>query len=284
MQAEAAGADWRSFDGVRRAIGAVAHPAAIGSLSGMIAGAVAGGGGGRLAMRITGIMATDAEQGTLTDADQMVGNVTFDGSIELMVFGGMLFGILGGLFYAAMRRWLADAGPWRGLAFGATILFAGGWVLIDSGNADFPFLGSATVNILMFASIFVLFGALVSPVFEWMRGILGPPAVSIGGVVSLGLHAFGVFLAAMMAGAAGSGFGEGEARGAFIAVASVWLLLVMPIGAWWVAHEAGSFERLSDLRSNVRARSTALVLLAVPIIVGLAITLYNVVDIYDQAG
>jgi len=88
----------------------------------------------------------------------------------------------------------------------------------------------------------------------------------------------------MIVGAAGSGFGEEGARGPFIAVASIWLLIVVPIGGWLIARNARGFERLSDLRDDTRAQTTALLLLAVPAFVGLAITAYNIVDIYEQAG
>jgi len=121
-------------------------------------GALVGGVGSRIAMRISAIMATEAEQGTLTDADQVVGDMTLGRTLVLIVFGGLLTGMAGGLMYSGARRWLADARQLRGLAFGALLLVSTGWSVIERDNPDFAALGSVTANVTMFAIIFLAFG------------------------------------------------------------------------------------------------------------------------------
>ena len=54
-----------------------------------------------------------------------------------MISGGILFGAGGGLFYAAVRHWLADLGRWRRLAFGVLLLAILGNAVVDGANEDF---------------------------------------------------------------------------------------------------------------------------------------------------
>src|SRR3989337_1386982 len=94
---------------------------AVGTLSGFVAGLIAGGVGSRIAMRIVAITAGDADQGAITDAEATVGEITAGGTIFLIFLSGMA-GALGGLLYPAVRRWLADAGRGRGLGVSALLL------------------------------------------------------------------------------------------------------------------------------------------------------------------
>ena len=82
----------------------------IGVLAGMAAGMVVGGGGARAAMRVAAVMAGPTKQGFHTENGNPVGHITAGGTVELLVQGA-LFGILGGLVFAAVKAWL----PWSGL-------------------------------------------------------------------------------------------------------------------------------------------------------------------------
>src|SRR3989337_1760589 len=94
---------------------------AVGTLSGFVAGLIAGGVGSRIAMRIVAITAGDADQGAITDFEATVGVISADGTVFLTFLGGMA-GALGGLLYLAVRRWLADAGRGGGLGVRALLL------------------------------------------------------------------------------------------------------------------------------------------------------------------
>ena len=130
-----------------------------GNLAGLIAGLVAGGVGSRLAMRILALTSPDA-QGAITEAGEVVGEITLGGTLFLLVAGAAL-GMAGGLAYVALRRWLPSRGV--GLVFGLLMLAVSGRLLVDPDNIDFAILDPAWLGITMFAALPVLYGLLIVP-------------------------------------------------------------------------------------------------------------------------
>jgi len=259
----------------------VIRQATAGVFAGAIAGGLAGGLGGRLAMRVTGLMATDAEQGTLTEADQTVGDVTFGGTLELVIFGGLLVGLVGGLLYAATWRWFGGAGGWRGLLFGAYLLAALGWTVIEGDNFDFATLGSVLVNIAMFAAIFVLFGVLVAPLFSWLAAALPSPGLSVGGIASLPVYALGLLFTVMGLGLILQAFGEDGREAPFYAIIPMFLIVGALLVTWMARREGQPFARLSDLRGNTRM--LAMGVLAIPLTAGLALGTQSLAQMLGEA-
>lgn len=141
-------------------------------LSGIPAGLVAGGAGTRLAMRIVALTAASADQGKLTEAEAVVGEITFGGTLFLLIAGSFA-GIAGAVLYAALRPWLRRAGIWRGLLFGLFLAATPGFGLINGAGDDFARFGYPALNIAMFGSLFVLFGLLVAPLFDTVYAWLG---------------------------------------------------------------------------------------------------------------
>ncbi|HEY8171963.1 MAG TPA: hypothetical protein VIH21_02660 [Dehalococcoidia bacterium] len=271
------------FTAMRLRLGAFVQDVTAGALAGGIAGGIAGGLGGRLAMRIVALMATNAEQGTLTDADEAVGEISLDGTLALIVFGGVLVGILGGLLYVAAARWVADAGGWRGLLFGVGLLVALGWTVIEGDNFDFATLGSVILNVIMFSAIFVLFGVLVAPLYTWIRGALGGPSLSVRFALSMPAYAFGMLLAFMIALITASAFGEDGREAPMYALLPGYLLVVTTVTAAVLARRAGKFDRLSDLRHDSGAFRTALAVIAVPLAVGVVMDAQSLLEIFGEA-
>ncbi len=91
----------------------------------------------------------------------MVGEITGEGTIGLLIFGGLLPGALGGLVYITMRKWIPGQGLLKGLAFGTLLLMTFGSLVINSDNVDFFKFGNPSINVLMFALLFPMFGILV---------------------------------------------------------------------------------------------------------------------------
>jgi len=259
----------------------VVRQATAGVFAGAIAGGIAGGLGGRLAMRVTGLMATDAEQGTLTEAEQTVGEITFGGTLELVIFGGVLVGLIGGLLYAATSRWFAGAGGWRGLLFGAYLLGALGWTVIEGDNFDFATLGSVLVNVSMFAAIFVLFGVLVAPLHSWISGSLPAPGLSVGGIASLPLYGLGLLFIMMGLGLILSAFGEDGREAPFYAIIPMFLIVGALLVIWMGRRNGQRFERLSDLQGN--ARMFAVSVVAIPMLAGLALGAQSLAQMLGEA-
>jgi len=134
--------------------------------SGLMAGVLVGGLGSRVFMRIAGATGRDSAQGATTEAGFTVGEITVDGSVQLLFFVGIFTGILGALLYAVFRPWLAWAGRLRGLVFGA-VLFAIGSASSDAmnpDNFDFRILGNGLLDVLLIGAIFLGFGVVIEEI------------------------------------------------------------------------------------------------------------------------
>lgn len=149
----------------------------VGMLAGMFAGIVAGGIGGRIVMRISAMMylRENPNASAITESSgRQVGTFTLGGTLELLIQGAFM-GFAGGLAYIVVKRWLPASIRLRGITFGLILLVILGTMVIDSNNDDFQRFGPPALNVAMFASIFILFGALVAPaasrIEDWLTTI-----------------------------------------------------------------------------------------------------------------
>lgn len=143
----------------------------IASLAGLISGFVVAGVLGRLAMRVAGFTSRPDLIGVETANGNRVGEITFAGTISLAVFIGIGFGAVGAVLYAAAEPWLRQR-RWKGPIFGGALLLALGVAVIEPGNFDFVRFGSAPLNVLMFALLFVAFGASIAYLYDVIRRIV----------------------------------------------------------------------------------------------------------------
>ena len=77
----------------------------IGLVSGVIAGLLAGGVGSRIAMRISAVAGGDSISGLVTENGNIVGDITLEGTMFLLVLGAIA-GTVGGFAYVVVHRWL----------------------------------------------------------------------------------------------------------------------------------------------------------------------------------
>jgi hypothetical protein len=131
--------------------------------SGVGAGILAAGAGGRLVMRLLAVTAGADAQGRVTEAGEVVGRISVDGTLGFVVFTGLFFGLATGTLYLLLRRWL-PAGRAGGLAYGALLLVVAGTRLdpLRPGNPDFDLVGPGWVSVLAFTALAVFDGALVA--------------------------------------------------------------------------------------------------------------------------
>src|SRR5215213_9377364 len=136
---------------------------AVALLSGAAAGILAAGAGGRLVMRLLAVTAGADAQGQVTEAQEIVGRITVDGTIGFVVFTGLFFGPVSGAAYLVLRRWL-PGGRAGGLAFGALLLVIAGTRLepLRRSNPDFDLVGPGWVSVVAFTVLVVFHGALVA--------------------------------------------------------------------------------------------------------------------------
>src|SRR5215216_4373403 len=121
------------------------------------------GAGGRLVMRLLAVTAGVDAQGQVTEAQEIVGRITVDGTIGFVVFTGLFFGPVSGAAYLVLRRWL-PGGRAGGLAFGALLLVIAGTRLepLRRSNPDFDLVGPGWVSVVAFTVLVVFHGALVA--------------------------------------------------------------------------------------------------------------------------
>jgi|Tabmets5t2r1_1033131.scaffolds.fasta_scaffold01841_4 hypothetical protein len=131
--------------------------------SGVGAGILAAGAGGRLVMRLLAVTAGADAQGRVTEAGEVVGRISVDGTLGFVVFTGLFFGLATGTLYLLLRRWL-PAGRAGGLAYGALLLVVAGTRLdpLRPGNPDFDLVGPGWVSVLAFTVLAVFDGVLVA--------------------------------------------------------------------------------------------------------------------------
>jgi hypothetical protein len=132
-------------------------------VSGVAAGILAAGAGGRLVMRLLAVTAGADAQGRITEAQEIVGRITVDGTLGFVVFTGLFFGPVSGAAYLLLRRWL-PAGWAGGLTYGALLLVVAGTRLdpLRPGNPDFDLVGPGWVSVLAFTALAVFHGVLVA--------------------------------------------------------------------------------------------------------------------------
>jgi hypothetical protein len=131
--------------------------------SGLGAGILAAGAGGRLVMRLLAVTAGADAQGRVTEAEQLVGRITVDGTLGFVVFTGLFFGLASGMVFVLLHRWL-PAGWVGGLAYGVLLLVVAGTRLepLRRDNPDFDLVGPGWLSVATFAVLVVFHGLLVA--------------------------------------------------------------------------------------------------------------------------
>jgi hypothetical protein len=142
-----------------------------------IAGALVGGLGSRVVMRISALVAPEV-RGMVTENGNVVGEITLAGTIALMVFAGVASTVFGTGAFVVARPWLPRGTVTRGLVFGAFLLALTGAAVVDRANADFVILGDRLLNVAMFSALFLAFGLVASSAIAVLDRRV-PPAASL---------------------------------------------------------------------------------------------------------
>ena len=131
------------------------------------------GAGGRLVMRLLAVTAGDDAQGLLTEAEQEVGVISVGGTIGLVTFSGALGGLLAGLTYLVLRRWL-PSGRLGGLCLGVLLLVALAPTLepLRRDNVDFDLVGPGWLALLAFSGLALAQGVTTAAVVNRLSGVV----------------------------------------------------------------------------------------------------------------
>lgn len=139
------------------------------SVSGIAAGVIVIGLGGRLAMRILAITSSDAVHGAFTDAGEEINKFTVDGTLGLMIFGGVFGGLVGGWLYGMIRPLLPDATGARLRACAVIGVAVGTPIFVEPGKRDFSILDPLWLAVALFVALSALFAIVVSLIAERWR-------------------------------------------------------------------------------------------------------------------
>ena len=174
----------------------------IGLIGGVVGGLLAAGAGGRLAMRLLAATSGDRAQGQITEADEVIGEITVGGTIGFILFGGLFAGLVCAVIYLLLRKWLPN-GSVGGLVLGGLLLVTLGSRVepLRSNNPDFDLVGPGWLAVSVFAALVLLhalvsvavmarvsrslplFAARKSVVLAYLPLLLLVPTVFVGGVV-----------------------------------------------------------------------------------------------------
>jgi hypothetical protein len=154
---------------------------------GLVAGALVLGLGGRLMMRVLAATSEDAAQGRLTDAEEIVGEVTAGGTIAVVVFVGLSGGAIGAALYGLLRRWLPARSLVAGLVAGG--IGAGALArpsgLVDPDNHDFVVLDPSWLAVALCVGLIVTFALLGAVLMDRWAATWPLPRRSTAGIAGL---------------------------------------------------------------------------------------------------
>lgn len=238
----------------------VLRDVARGGLAGVLAGTLIGGLGGRVLMTIAAVLNPDAT-GRQTENGQLVGVFSLEGTLALLLFGGLAGGLVAGVVWVVVSPWLPARRRARAaLAFvGAVAL--GGFFVIQSSNRDFRILEHDALLIALFLALVGLIGAGVARLDEALdrrlprpgRTLL-PSIIGYGALAALGAPAFVLTLLAYF----DIGFGRSMApTGVGWALVAVGLVTA----AWWAVRITTGRE-IPQLALTAAARIGLLVAVA----------------------
>ena len=137
---------------------------AIAAMAGFLGGFFAGG-WARIAMRLAGTLTSDGNRGLLTENDAVVSEITFGGTLFL-AFTGAAFGVVVGLLYIAIRRWLPGSSRQKPVIFSVLLLGVFGFVIMDPSNPDYVTFGPAWLNVVTFSLGYIVIGTVVGLLVE----------------------------------------------------------------------------------------------------------------------
>lgn len=169
---------------------------------GALAGLVIGGGGSRIAMRLIALADDGEDQGRITSAQAVVGDVTLSGTLAVLR-SGMILGVAGGLLYVGIRRWLPADPLRRTLTFACAITGIGLLITVKGNAEDFTFLDLG-LSLGLFSATLLLFGIAVPPAVDRLSPpperhrtapLVTPVVLLVGLTAGVGAIARGVNLA-----------------------------------------------------------------------------------------
>jgi hypothetical protein len=150
---------------------------AITTTAGFVAGGLVAGFGGRLVMRVLAATSGDGAQGRLTDAEELVGEITLGGTVALVIFVGLLIPVVTSFAFILMRRLLPSRAWVTGAVYGLLLLATFGVTdPLSRDNSDFLILEPVWLAVGLVCATAILFGTTFAAIVAKLDATLVPVA------------------------------------------------------------------------------------------------------------
>ncbi len=176
-----------SFRGIRDVGPQILRDISVGGIASLISGTLILGLGGRLVMFLSRLLHPEAI-GRFTENGNEIGVFTAEGTVGLLLFGGVAGGLIAAPVWVVMRPWIPR--NWAAVGLGAVCI--GGFQLVSSDNRDFDILEGPALDLALLLALVFTFGAVLSALDRFLdsrlpRGNRAGPLVVYGLVTAVGL-------------------------------------------------------------------------------------------------
>ena len=141
--------------------GEVLRDIARGGIAGIFVGLLVAGLGGRLVMRLATILHEDTV-GLRTENGAVIGDITFSGTLALMVFSGLGMGLVAGTIWVIVDPWIPGGGLVRALLTAFAAIALGLPSLVQRTNPDFLLLAYDPLVVVLLIVLIGLVGFLIA--------------------------------------------------------------------------------------------------------------------------
>lgn len=129
-------------------------------VGGIPAGVLMVGLGSRVAMLLLRLTSPASVKGLQSDDDFTIGQVTFSGTVNLLMLGASI-GVIGACTYRAVAPWLIGPLWFRRLTTGLAAGAVGGSMLVHADGIDFNVLKPTWFAIALFVALPAMFGTFI---------------------------------------------------------------------------------------------------------------------------
>lgn len=156
-------------------LGEVLRDIARGGLAGLIVGTVVGGVGARLVMRLIALVEPDAV-GKFTENGFRIGSITLDGTLGLVLFGGLFAGISGAVLWVVLSPWIPGGTVTRAILAMPVAIAITAIGVVQRTNEDFTVLGHDPLVVVLLLAFVAIVGASVALFDSFLEPRLPHPA------------------------------------------------------------------------------------------------------------
>jgi hypothetical protein len=146
--------------------GEVLRDIARGGISGVLAGIVVGGLGGRLVMRIAALLHPDTI-GAFTENGNRIGDITLDGTLALVMIG-LISCAMAGAIWVIVSPWIPGRAEVRALLTAGIGIAIGTPLLIIGGNPDFVILEHDPAVVALLVALVGAIGLSIALLDSWL--------------------------------------------------------------------------------------------------------------------